>query len=61
LFKRPEGEPEIVRYWIAKDASGRIRRSGWLTSAPVLFEETTAFAPAVIDSREIARLYSSDD
>ena len=63
LYRKPEGDPEVVRYWIKLDAGGRIRQSGWLTTAPVLVDEGPRnFGPArTVDDTQMAALYSTDD
>ncbi|HEY4221599.1 MAG TPA: hypothetical protein VGO62_09655 [Myxococcota bacterium] len=48
LYRHEREPPELVRYWVKLDGAGRIRASGWIGTAPTLFDEddASAFAPA---------------
>jgi hypothetical protein len=57
VFRGPQGPAEIYEYWIDLDERARIKRSGWLTSAPDLLAEHGGFAPPLVDQGAVARLF----
>ena len=70
LFRSAAGEPEVVRYWVKLDASGRIHGSGWLTQAPALLDDpsagdaqtTRAFpGPTAVQASQVDAIYRDTD
>jgi len=65
IHRGPKAEVERYRYWVSTDAAGRIKKSGWLTAAPRLIEDTapTAFPAAAspllteLDAERIAAVF----
>lgn len=65
VFRGPTSTAERYAYWIELDERARIRRSGWLTAAPDLLREDTAFGadspPGPFDSGTLRRIFEADD
>lgn len=57
VFRGPVGPAETYEYWIDLDARARIKRSGWLSSAPDLLADGGGFAPPPIDQGAVSRLF----
>lgn len=61
IFRVVTGGPELYRYWVKLDASGRIRSSGWMTDAPALVDAPRApVAAATLSDRDLARVFDED-
>lgn len=64
IYRAATRPPELYRYWVRIDGSGRIRASGWMTSPPNLMHSASAFMSAEaisIDERDARRLFADED
>ena len=61
VFRGPAAPAERYEYWIDLDERARIRRSGWLTSAPDLLREDVGFETQPVDQGALARLFDTSD
>lgn len=61
VFRVLDSQPEPHRYWIKFDGAGRIRRSGWFSTAPDLLDAPRAAPPSpVITAGDLARIFRDD-
>jgi hypothetical protein len=65
LSAREDAPAEEVRWWVLKDARGRIIDAGWDSDPPRLIDDVDlprpTIPPSPIDEATLARLYLDDD
>ncbi|HEY1099720.1 MAG TPA: hypothetical protein VGF99_12375 [Myxococcota bacterium] len=64
LSSTADGPVEVVRWWVKKDAAGRIADAGWSSAPPRLLDRSVPSSPpvpALPDPATLARLFHDDD
>lgn len=51
---------ETVRWWVKKDARGRIVDAAWTSDPPRLLDDAPVYAPPHLDELALRRLFSDD-
>jgi len=61
LASASDGPVETVRWWVKKDARGRIIEADWLTAPPRLLDDEPAATVGPLDDVALGRLFADDD